>query len=158
MSASASRARSSRGPDCFFGYTDPARTAEAIDADGWYATGDIGVLDEDGCLSITDRKKDIIIRGGENISAQEVEELIVRIPGVAECAVVARPIRASASTRRSSCACCRGTTTRRSLRCVRTSKRPASLARSGPRTCGRSRSSRAPRAEGAEVRAQAAVA
>ncbi len=81
----------SRGPDCFFGYTDPARTAEAIDADGWYATGDVGVLDEAGCLSITDRKKDIIIRGGENISAQEVEELIARIDGVAECAVVAAP-------------------------------------------------------------------
>ena len=81
----------SRGPDCFFGYTDPARTAEAIDADGWYATGDVGIVDEHGFLSITDRKKDIIIRGGENISAQEVEELIARIPGVAECAVVAAP-------------------------------------------------------------------
>ena len=81
----------SRGPDCFFGYTDPARTAECFDSDGWYATGDVGVLDEAGCLSITDRKKDIIIRGGENISAQEVEELIARLPGVAECAVVAAP-------------------------------------------------------------------
>ncbi|HEX4491634.1 MAG TPA: AMP-binding protein [Acidimicrobiia bacterium] len=81
----------SRGPDCFFGYTDPARTAEAIDRDGWYSTGDVGVLDADGCLAITDRKKDIIIRGGENISAQEVEELVVRLPGVAECAVVAAP-------------------------------------------------------------------
>jgi acyl-CoA synthetase (AMP-forming)/AMP-acid ligase II len=81
----------SRGPDCFFGYTDPARTAEALDADGWYSTGDVGVLDSEGCLAITDRKKDIIIRGGENISAQEVEELIVRLPGVAECAVVAAP-------------------------------------------------------------------
>ena len=83
----------SRGPDCFFGYTDPARTAEAIDAGGWFATGDVGILDEHGCLAITDRKKDIIIRGGENISAQEVEELIVRMPGVAECAVVAAPDR-----------------------------------------------------------------
>jgi acyl-CoA synthetase len=81
----------SRGPDCFFGYTDPARTAECFDAEGWYATGDVGVLDENGCLAITDRKKDIIIRGGENISAQEVEELIARFPGVAECAVVAAP-------------------------------------------------------------------
>jgi acyl-CoA synthetase len=81
----------SRGPDCFFGYTDPARTRESFDADGWYATGDVGVLDEHGFLSITDRKKDIIIRGGENISAQEVEELIVRLAGVAECAVVAAP-------------------------------------------------------------------
>jgi len=83
----------SRGPDCFFGYTDPARTNECFDADGWFATGDVGVLDEHGFLSITDRKRDIIIRGGENISAQEVEELIVRLPGVAECAVVAAPDR-----------------------------------------------------------------
>ena len=81
----------SRGPDCFFGYTDPVHTRAGFDADGWFATGDVGIVDEHGFLSITDRKKDIIIRGGENISAQEVEELIVRIPGVAECAVVAAP-------------------------------------------------------------------
>jgi len=54
-------------------------------------TGDIGVLDDDGYLAITDRKKDIIIRGGENVSAQEVEELLVRMRDVAEVAVVAAP-------------------------------------------------------------------
>ena len=54
-------------------------------------TGDIGVLDADGYLAITDRKKDIIIRGGENVSAQEVEEILVRMPDVAEVAVVAAP-------------------------------------------------------------------
>jgi acyl-CoA synthetase len=81
----------SRGPDCFPGYTDPALTSECFDADGWYATGDVGVLDDDGYLSIVDRKKDIIIRGGENISALEVEELVLRLPGVAEVAVVAAP-------------------------------------------------------------------
>ncbi|MCZ7525554.1 MAG: AMP-binding protein [Acidimicrobiia bacterium] len=81
----------SRGPDCFVGYTDPALTDEAFDADGWYATGDVGVLDTDGYLAITDRKKDIIIRGGENISALEVEEQLLRMPGVAEVAVVAAP-------------------------------------------------------------------
>jgi acyl-CoA synthetase len=81
----------SRGPDCFPGYTDPALTRECFDADGWYATGDIGVLDDDGHLSIVDRKKDIIIRGGENVSALEVEELVLRLPGVAEVAVVAAP-------------------------------------------------------------------
>jgi acyl-CoA synthetase (AMP-forming)/AMP-acid ligase II len=81
----------SRGPDCFVGYTDPELTRAAFDADGWFATGDIGVLDADGYLAITDRKKDIIIRGGENISAAEVEELLLRVPGVAECAVVAAP-------------------------------------------------------------------
>jgi acyl-CoA synthetase len=81
----------SRGPDLFAGYTDPALTAEAVDDDGWYRTGDIGRLDPDGYLVITDRKKDIIIRGGENVSAAEVEEQLVRLPGVAEVAVVAAP-------------------------------------------------------------------
>ena len=81
----------SRGPDCCRGYTDPALSATAFDADGWFHTGDVGVLDDDGYLRITDRLKDIIIRGGENVSAVEVEELIVRIPGVAEVAVVAVP-------------------------------------------------------------------
>ena len=57
----------SRGPDRFAGYTDAALTAEAVDADGWFSTGDIGVIDEDGYLTITDRVKDIIIRGGENV-------------------------------------------------------------------------------------------
>ncbi len=72
------------------GYTDPVATKLAFDGD-WYMTGDIGVLDADGYLAITDRKKDIIIRGGENVSASEVEEQLLRIPGVAECAVVAAP-------------------------------------------------------------------
>jgi acyl-CoA synthetase (AMP-forming)/AMP-acid ligase II len=81
----------SRGPDRFVGYTDPALSEAALDADGWYASGDIGVLDADGYLTITDRLKDIIIRGGENVSAAEVEEVLVRLPGVAEVAVVAAP-------------------------------------------------------------------
>jgi acyl-CoA synthetase len=81
----------SRGPDCCIGYTDPQLTPMAFDAEGWYATGDVGVLDEDGYLTIVDRKKDIIIRGGENISALEVEEVLLRMPGVAEAAVVAAP-------------------------------------------------------------------
>jgi acyl-CoA synthetase len=66
-------------------------TRECFDPDGWYATGDVGVRDDDGYLSIVDRKKDIIIRGGENVSALEVEELVLRLPGVAEVAVVAAP-------------------------------------------------------------------
>ena len=81
----------SRGPDMFLGYTDPRLTNEAIDADGWFATGDIGQADGDGFITIVDRKKDIIIRGGENISALEVEELLLRLPGVVEVAVVAAP-------------------------------------------------------------------
>jgi acyl-CoA synthetase (AMP-forming)/AMP-acid ligase II len=81
----------SKGPDCFIGYTDPAATKSAFDGDGWFGTGDVGVLDEDGYLTIVDRKKDIIIRGGENVSAAEVEELLIRMDGIAEVAVVAAP-------------------------------------------------------------------
>jgi acyl-CoA synthetase (AMP-forming)/AMP-acid ligase II len=81
----------SRGPDLCLGYTDPALTAAAFDDEGWYRSGDIGVLDEHGFLTITDRVKDIIIRGGENISATEVEEALQTLPGVAEIAVVAAP-------------------------------------------------------------------
>jgi acyl-CoA synthetase (AMP-forming)/AMP-acid ligase II len=81
----------SRGAELFWGYTDPELTERSIDAQGWFHTEDVGVLDADGFLTITDRKKDIIIRGGENISAAEVEELLVRIPGVAEVAVIAAP-------------------------------------------------------------------
>jgi acyl-CoA synthetase (AMP-forming)/AMP-acid ligase II len=81
----------SRGPDCCVGYTDPGLDAVAFDDQGWYRTEDVGVLDEDGWLRITDRKKDIIIRGGENVSAVEVEELLVRVPGVLEAVVVAGP-------------------------------------------------------------------
>jgi acyl-CoA synthetase len=81
----------SRGADRFAGYTDPALTAEAVDADGWFSTGDIGVIDADGYLTITDRVKDIIIRGGENVSAAEVEQLLAHMKGVAEVAVVAAP-------------------------------------------------------------------
>jgi len=81
----------SRGPDLCLGYTDPALTAAAFDDAGWYRTGDIGVLDEDGYLTITDRVKDVIIRGGENVSAAEVEGALQTLPGVAEVAVVAAP-------------------------------------------------------------------
>jgi acyl-CoA synthetase (AMP-forming)/AMP-acid ligase II len=81
----------SRGPDLCAGYTNPDLTREAFRPDGWYASGDIGVLDADGYLTITDRKKDIIIRGGANISAAEIEELVMRLPSVAEVAVVAAP-------------------------------------------------------------------
>ncbi|CAO5160657.1 acyl-CoA synthetase [Frankia sp. AiPs1] len=82
----------SRGPDCAIGYTDPVLTERAFDAEGWYRTEDIGVLDETGCLTITDRKKDIVIRGGENISAAEVEELLLQVvPALLEVAVIAVP-------------------------------------------------------------------
>jgi acyl-CoA synthetase len=81
----------SRGPDCCVGYTDPALTAGVFDDDGWYRTGDVGILDEDGYLTIVDRTTDVIIRGGENISAREIEELVAGIDSVAEVCVVAEP-------------------------------------------------------------------
>jgi acyl-CoA synthetase (AMP-forming)/AMP-acid ligase II len=81
----------SRGPDCCMGYTDPVLTAASFDDDGWYRTEDIGVLDDAGCLTITDRKKDVIIRGGENVSAAEVEQLLADLDGVTEVVVVAAP-------------------------------------------------------------------
>ncbi len=81
----------SRGPELFLGYTDPELTAKVFDADGWYHTGDVGILDDEGYLCITDRISDVIIRGGENISAAELEEVLLGMPGVAEVAVVAAP-------------------------------------------------------------------
>jgi acyl-CoA synthetase len=81
----------SRGPDLFAGYTDPALMMRAVTGDGWYRTGDVGILDADGYLTITDRLSDVIIRGGLNLSAAEIEEALMRMDGVAECAVVAAP-------------------------------------------------------------------
>jgi acyl-CoA synthetase (AMP-forming)/AMP-acid ligase II len=81
----------SRGPELFWGYTDPELTSASIDDQGWYRTEDVGVLDEQGFLTITDRVKDIIIRGGENVSAAEIEEQLIRIENVLEVAVVAAP-------------------------------------------------------------------
>jgi acyl-CoA synthetase (AMP-forming)/AMP-acid ligase II len=80
-----------RGPELFVGYTDPALTKACIDPDGWWATGDVGVMDADGWLTITDRVKDIVIRGGLNLSPAEMEDVLQRMPGVAEVAVVAAP-------------------------------------------------------------------
>jgi acyl-CoA synthetase (AMP-forming)/AMP-acid ligase II len=81
----------SRGPDLCLGYLDPDLSAQVFDGDGWYHTGDIGVMDDDGYLTITDRKSDVIIRGGENISALEVEEALLAMSAVAEAVVVAAP-------------------------------------------------------------------
>lgn len=80
-----------RGPDQSSGYLNPANTAAAFAAGGWIHSGDVGYLDRDGDLVLTDRLKDIIIRGAENISAAEVEEILLRAPGVSEVAVVAAP-------------------------------------------------------------------
>jgi cyclohexanecarboxylate-CoA ligase len=78
-----------RGPEAFLGYLDKARTEAAVDADGWFATGDRARMDSDGYLAIAGRTKDIIVRGGENISAKEVEDLIFEHPDVKEVAIVA---------------------------------------------------------------------
>jgi len=76
----------------FLGYwNNEAATRESITDDGYFRTGDLGYLDEDGYLFIVDRKKDIIIRGGENISCIEVEEAIYSHDAIAECSVFGVP-------------------------------------------------------------------
>ena len=81
-----------RGPGAVLGYwRDPERTAATIDADGRHHTGDLGRLDADGYLRVSGRLKDIIIRGGTNISAAEVEGYVAAHPAVAQVAVVAYP-------------------------------------------------------------------
>jgi len=81
-----------RGPVLMKGYWGkPEATAEAIDADGWLHTGDIGTLDDEGFLTITDRKKDMIIRGGENVYCVEIENRLVDHPDIADAAVVGVP-------------------------------------------------------------------
>lgn len=76
-----------RGPELFSGYTDHRYTSASM-SDGWFRTGDVGRLDAEGYLTITDRKKDIIVRGGENISAKEVEDVLSSHPAIAEAAAV----------------------------------------------------------------------
>jgi HIP---CoA ligase len=81
-----------RGPNLMLGYLDdPAATSEAVDAGGWLHTGDIGCLDADGYLTITDRLKDMYICGGFNVYPAEVEQVIARLDGVAESAVIGVP-------------------------------------------------------------------
>ena len=81
-----------RGDYVMLGYLDdPAATAEAIDEDGWLHTGDVGVLDEQGNLRITDRLKDMYISGGFNVYPAEVEQALMRMDGVDDVAVVGVP-------------------------------------------------------------------
>ena len=80
-----------KGPMVFRGYTDPALNVDAFDEDGWFRTGDLGVLRSDGYLSITGRLKDVIVRKGENISAKEIEDLLSSHPKVSEVAVIGLP-------------------------------------------------------------------
>ncbi|GAB4003354.1 FadD3 family acyl-CoA ligase [Nocardioides ultimimeridianus] len=81
-----------RGDYVMLGYLDdPSATAEAIDADGWLHTGDVGVIDEAGNLRITDRLKDMYISGGFNVYPAEVEQALLRMDGVTDVAVVGVP-------------------------------------------------------------------
>ncbi|MGK2949750.1 MAG: class I adenylate-forming enzyme family protein [Acidimicrobiales bacterium] len=80
------------GPILMAGYWNkPEATAEAIDADGWLHTGDVGHLDDDGFLYITDRAKDMIIRGGENIYCVEIEQRLVTHPEIVDAAIIGVP-------------------------------------------------------------------
>jgi len=81
-----------RGYNVMKGYYQmPEATAQAIDADGWLHSGDLGVMDPDGYLSITGRLKDMIIRGGENIYPREIEEYLFKLEGIADVQVVGVP-------------------------------------------------------------------
>jgi len=81
-----------RGPNVMAGYWHrPEDTTAVLSADGWLRTGDIGVADDDGFVSIRDRTKDLIISGGENIYPAEVEEALYQHPAVAECGVIGVP-------------------------------------------------------------------
>ncbi len=74
-------------------YKDPEATLGVIDADGWLHTGDLSVLDENGYFKITGRAKDVIIRGGENISPREIEEFLYTCPGISAVEVIGVPDR-----------------------------------------------------------------
>ena len=79
------------GPEALAGYQRATDGAEAFTPDGWFRTGDLAASDDDGYLTIRGRRKDIILRGGENISVKEVEDLLFEHPLVSEIAIVAMP-------------------------------------------------------------------
>lgn len=82
----------SRGPNVFVGYYDePELTAQALDDDGWYYSGDYCRIDNAGYIKITGRKKDVIVRGGENISSRELEDILLQHPDISDAAVVGMP-------------------------------------------------------------------
>ena len=80
-----------RGPDLFLGYLDASLNADAFTDDGFFRTGDLASIAASGAVTIRGRHKDIIVRGGENISAKEVEDVLFEHPAVSEVAVVAMP-------------------------------------------------------------------
>jgi malonyl-CoA/methylmalonyl-CoA synthetase len=81
-----------RGENVFTGYwRNPEKTREEFTSDGWFRTGDVGLFDQDGYLSIVGRAKDLIITGGYNVYPKEIELVLDALPGVAESAVVGIP-------------------------------------------------------------------
>jgi acyl-CoA synthetase (AMP-forming)/AMP-acid ligase II len=80
-----------KGPQVIRGYLDPSLDADAFDDEGYFRSGDLGIVDADGFVTITGRLKDVIIRHGENISAKEVEDLLYSHPAVADVAVIGLP-------------------------------------------------------------------
>lgn len=80
-----------KGPQCFLGYVDAALDADAFDSDGWFRSGDSGLIDADGNVRVTGRTKDTIIRNAENVSALEVENTLITHPAVGDVAVIGVP-------------------------------------------------------------------
>ncbi|GLZ06624.1 cyclohexanecarboxylate-CoA ligase [Actinomadura sp. NBRC 104412] len=80
-----------RGPELCLGYLDARHTAESFTADGWFRTGDLATISPDGGITIAGRVKDIVVRGGENISVKEVEDYLLEHPAVADVAIVGVP-------------------------------------------------------------------
>jgi len=80
-----------KGPQRFIGYVDSSLDAAAFDEAGWFRTGDLGIVDHDGFITVTGRLKDIIIRNGENVSALEVEEVLRRHSSIADTSVIGLP-------------------------------------------------------------------
>jgi acyl-CoA synthetase len=80
-----------RGPEMMLGYLDPMANRAALDDSGWFSTGDVGVVDGSGFVTITGRLKDVINRGGEKFSARDIEDLLITHPAVRHAAVVPGP-------------------------------------------------------------------
>ncbi len=80
-----------KGPQCFLGYVDASLDAEAFDDEGWLRTGDLGEIDTEGYVIVTGRLKDLIIRNGENISALELEDVLLRHPDIVDVTVLGLP-------------------------------------------------------------------
>jgi cyclohexanecarboxylate-CoA ligase len=80
-----------RGPELFLGYLDPDLNGDAFTKDDYFRTGDLAILDAQGAVTIMGRKKDVIIRNGETLSAKDIEDLLHEHPSIAEASVVAMP-------------------------------------------------------------------